>query len=156
MTLGEKIEADLKEALKSKDAIRVSTLRMLKAGMQNSAIEKRVEKLEDKDVISVISKQVKQHRESIDGFTKGAREDLVDKEKAELAILETYMPKQLSTEELKALIKSVIEKVGAKSKADMGKVMKAVMEEAKGQADGKTVSQLVSEELPSEGRKVGL
>lgn len=156
MTLGEKIEADLKEALKSKDAIRVSTLRMLKAGMQNSAIEKRVEKLEDKDVISVVSKQVKQHRESIDGFTKGGRPDLVDKEKAELAILETYMPKQLSTEELKALIKSVVEKVGAKSKADMGKVMKAVMEEVKGQADGKLVNQLVSEELPSEGRQVSL
>lgn len=152
MTLGEKIEADLKEALKSKDAIRVSTLRMLKAGMQNSAIEKRVEKLEDKDVINVISKQVKQHRESIDGFTKGGRPDLVDKEKAELAILETYMPKQLSTDELKALIKSVIEKVGAKSKADMGRVMKAVMEEVKDQADGKLVSQLVSEELSIEGR----
>ncbi len=152
MTLEEKIEADLKEALKSRDAIRVSTLRMLKAGMQNSAIEKRVEKLEDKDVMSVISKQVKQHHDSIDGFTKGARQDLVDKEKAELAILESYMPKQLSSDELKAFIKSVIEKVGAKSRADMGKVMKAVMEEVKGQADGKLVNQLVSEELPTEGR----
>ncbi|KPK41471.1 MAG: hypothetical protein AMJ78_05445 [Omnitrophica WOR_2 bacterium SM23_29] len=149
MTLEEKIEVDLKEALKARDAIRVSTLRMLKAGTKNLAIEKRVEKLEDKDVLSVISKQVKQHRDSIEGFTKGGRQDLVDKEKAELAILEAYMPKQLPPEQLRALIKSTIEKVGAKSKADMGKVMKAVMEEVKGQADGKLVNQIVSEELPS-------
>lgn len=151
MTLAERIEADLKEALKSKDAVRVSALRMLRAAMQNLAIEKRIEKLEDKDVISVISKQVKQYHDSIDGFTKGGRQDLVDKEKAELAILEGYMPKQLSPEELKAIVKSTIEKVGAKSKADMGKVMKAVMEEAKGQADGKLMSQLVSEELAKLG-----
>lgn len=149
MTLEEKIEVDLKEALKARDAIRVSTLRMLKAGTKNLAIEKRVEKLEDKDVLSVISKQIKQHRDSIEGFTKGGRQDLVDKEKAELAILEAYMPKQLPPEQLRAIIKSTIEKVGAKSKADMGKVMKAVMEEVKGQADGKLVSQIVSEELPS-------
>jgi len=149
MTLEEKIEVDLKEALKARDAIRVSTLRMLKAGTKNLAIEKRVEKLEDRDVLSVISKQVKQHRDSIEGFTKGGRQDLVDKEKAELAILEAYLPKQLPPEQLRAIIKSTIEKVGAKSKADMGKVMKAVMEEVKGQADGKLVSQIVSEELPS-------
>lgn len=152
MTLEERIDADLKEALKSKDAVRVSTLRMLKAGMQNLAIEKRVEKLEDKDVISVISKQVKQHHDSIEGFTKGARQDLVDKEKAELAILESYMPKQLSSEELKTIVKSAIEKIGATSKADMGKVMKAVMEQVQGQADGKLVSQLVSEALAGEGK----
>lgn len=147
MALEERIEADLKEALKSKEAIRVSALRMLRAAMQNLAIEKRVEKLEDKDVISIISKQIKQHHDSIDGFTKGGRQDLVDKEKTELVILEAYMPKQLSPEELKAIIKSAIEKVGAKSKADMGEVMRAVMEETKGQADGKLISQLVSEEL---------
>lgn len=152
MTLEERIDADLKESLKRKDALRVSTLRMLKAAMKNLAIEKRVERLEDKDVINVISKQIKQHHDSIEGFTKGARADLVDKEKAELAILESYMPKQLSPEELKAVIKSAIEKVGAKSKADMGRVMKAVMEEVQGQADGKVVSQLVSEALAGEGK----
>ncbi len=147
MTLEERIDVDLEGALKSKDAIRVSTLRMLKAGIKNLAIEKRVERLEDVDVISVISRQIKQHHDSIEGFTKGARADLVDKERAELAILESYMPKQLSADELKAFIKSAIEKVGAKSKADMGKVMKTMMEEIKGQADGRLVSQLVFEEL---------
>lgn len=151
MTLEEKMDADLKESLKSKDAIRVSTLRMVKAGIKNLAIEKRVEVLEDKDVVSIISKQIKQHRDSIEQFAKGNRQDLVDKEKAELAILESYLPKQLSAEELKAIIKSAIEKVGAKGRADMGKVMKAAMEEAKGATagavDGKMLSQMVSEEL---------
>lgn len=150
MALAEKIDSDLKEALKAKDSIRVSALRMLKAAMQNLAIEKRVERLEDKDVISVISKQVKQHHDSIDGFAKGGRQDLVDKEKAELSILQAYMPRQLLPEELKAIIKSAIEKVGAKSKVDMGRVMKAVMEQVKGQADGRLISQLVSEALSGE------
>lgn len=141
------MDADLKKALKAKDAIRVSTLRMVKAAMKNLAIEKRAEKLEDKDVMSIISKQIKQHRDSIEQFAKGNRQDLVDKEKAELAILESYLPKQLSAEELNVIVKSAIEKAGAKGKADMGKVMKAAMEDAKGAADGKMLSQMVSEEL---------
>ncbi len=147
MTLEERVDADLKEALKAKDAIRVSTLRMVKAAIKNLAIEKRAEKMEDKDVIGIISKQIKQHHDSIEQFAKGNRQDLVDKEKAELAILESYLPKQLSAEELKVIVKSTIEKVGAKGRADMGKVMKAAIEEAKGSADGKMLSQMVSEEL---------
>jgi len=147
MTLEERMEADLKEALKAKDAVRVSTLRMVKAATKNLAIEKRVEKTEDKDVIGIISRQIKQHRDSIEQFAKGNRQDLVDKEKAELTILESYLPKQLSADELKVIVKSAIEKVGAKGRADMGKVMKAAMEDAKGAADGKMLSQMVSEEL---------
>lgn len=151
MTLEERMDADLKEALKSKDAIRVSTLRMVKAGMKNLAIEKRVEKLEDKDAISIISKQIKQHRDSIEQFAKGNRQDLVDKEKSELSVLESYLPKQLSAEELKVIIKSAIEKTGAKGRADMGKVMKTAMEDSRGATagavDGKMLSQMVSEEL---------
>ncbi len=147
MTLEEKMDTDLKEALKAKDAIRVSTLRMVKAGIKNLAIERRVEKSEDKDVISIISKQIKQHRDSIEQFAKGNRQDLVDKEKAELSVLESYLPNQLSAEELKVIVKSAIEKVDAKGRADMGKVMKAAMEDAKGAADGKMLSQMVLEEL---------
>jgi uncharacterized protein YqeY len=147
MTLEERMDADLKEALKAKDAIRVSTLRMVKAAMKNLAIEKRAEKLEDMDAIGIISRQIKQHRDSIEQFAKGNRQDLVDKEKAELAILESYLPKQLPAEELKAIVRSAIESTGAKGRADMGKVMKAAMEEAKGAADGKMLSQMVSEEL---------
>lgn len=151
MTLEERIGADLKEGMKAKAEIKVSTIRMLRAAMKNLAIEKKVEVLEDKDVLSVIAKQIKQHKDSIEQFVKGNRQDLVDKEKAELAILESYMPKLLSADELKVIVKSAIEKVGAKSRADMGKVMKAAMEEAKGAADGKMLSQLVAEELAKLG-----
>lgn len=145
--LEEKLDADLKEAMKAKADIKVSTLRMLRAALKNLAIDKKVEKLEDKDVITILARQIKQHKDSIEGFTKGNRQDLVDKEKAELAVLESYMPKMMSVDELKALVKSVIEKTGAKSKADMGRVMKAAIEETKGAADGKMLSQMVSEEL---------
>lgn len=147
MTLEERLDADLKEGMKAKDEVKVSTLRMLRAAMKNLAIEKKAEKLEDKDVTGVIAKQIKQHRDSIEGFTKGNRQDLVDKETAELKILESYMPKMMSAEELKVIVKSAIEKVEAKGRADMGKVMKAAMEDAKGAADGKMLSQMVSEEL---------
>lgn len=147
MTLEERLDADLKEGMKARDEIRVSTLRMLRAAMKNLAIEKKAEKLDDRDVTSVIAKQIKQHRDSIEGFTKGNRQDLVNKETAELAILESYMPKMMSADELKVIVKSAIEKVGAKGRADMGKVMKAAMEDAKGSADGKMLSQIVSEEL---------
>ncbi|MDD4879249.1 MAG: GatB/YqeY domain-containing protein [Candidatus Omnitrophica bacterium] len=151
MTLGEKIDADIKEAMKAKDGIKLSTLRMLKAGMKNLEIEKKAEKLEDKDVMAIISKQIKQHKDSIDGFTKGNRQDLVDKETAELKILESYMPKMLSADELKPIVKNAIAAVDAKGRADMGKVMKAAMEGAKGAADGKMLSQMVSEELAKLG-----
>lgn len=147
MTLEERIEADIKEAMKAKAEIKVSTLRMLKAGMKNLAIEKKAEKIEDKDVMNIIARQIKQHKDSIDGFTKGNRQDLVDKEASELKILESYMPKTLSADELKSIVLSAIAAVGAKGRADMGKVMKAAMEEAKGAADGKMLSQMVSEEL---------
>ena len=151
MTLEEKIDADIKEAMKARAEIKLSTLRMLKAGVKNLAIEKKAEKLEDKDVMSIIARQIKQHKDSIDGFTKGNRQDLVDKETAELKILESYMPKMMSADELKIIVKSAIAAVGAKGRADMGKVMKAAMEEAKGAADGKMLSQMVSEELAKLG-----
>ena len=151
MTLEEKIDADMKEAMKAKAEIRLSTIRMLRAAIKNLAIEKKAEKVEDKDVMSIISKQIKQHKDSIDGFAKGNRQDLVDKETAELKILESYMPKMLSAEELKPIVSSAITATGAKGRADMGKVMKAAMEEAKGAADGKMLSQMVAEELAKLG-----
>ena len=114
MTLEEKIDADIKEAMKARAEIKLSTLRMLKAGVKNLAIEKKAEKLEDKDVMSIIARQIKQHKDSIDGFTKGNRQDLVDKETAELKILESYMPKMMSADELKIIVKSAIAAVGAK------------------------------------------
>ena len=141
------LENDLKEAMKQKNEVKLSVLRMVKAAMINLKIEKKVEKLDDDDVLRVLAKEIKQHRDSIDGFSKGNREDLVAKEKQELAILEAYMPKQMAPEELLAIIRQVIKDTGATSPADMGKVIKAVMEKTKGAAEGKTVSQLVGHEL---------
>ncbi|MFA5165325.1 MAG: GatB/YqeY domain-containing protein [Candidatus Omnitrophota bacterium] len=151
MTLVERIDADLKEGMKAKAELKVSTLRMLRAAMKNLEIEKKADKLEDGDVISIIAKQIKQHKDSIEGFTQGNRTDLADKEKAELAILESYMPKMLSAEELIVIVKAAIQKTEAKGRADMGKVMKAAKEDAKGAADGKMLSTMVSEELAKLG-----
>ena len=151
MTMEERIDADLKEGMKARAELKVSTLRMLKSAVKNLAIEKKADKVEDKDVISIIARQIKQHKDSIDGFTKGNRPELADKEKAELAILESYMPKMMSAEELKPIVMAAIQKTEAKGRADMGKVMKAVMEEAKGAADGKMLSAMVSEELAKLG-----
>ena len=151
MTLEEKIDADMKEAMKARAEIRLSTIRMIRAAIKNLAIEKKAEKIEDKDVMGIIARQIKQHKDSIDGFTKGNRQDLVDKETAELKILESYMPEMMSADELKVIVKNAIATVGAKGRADMGKVMKAAMEEAKGAADGKMLSQIVSEDLAKLG-----
>jgi uncharacterized protein YqeY len=151
MSLQEKIDAELKGAMKAKDEIKVATLRMLRAAMKNLEIDKKTDKLEDKDTVSIISKQIKQHKDSIEGFTKGNRQDLVDKEKAELAILEAYMPTMLSADDLKPIVAAAIKKTEAKGRSDMGKVMKAAMEEAKGAVDGKMLSAMVSEELAKLG-----
>ena len=143
MGLYEKIESDMKAALKGKDTVRLSTLRMLLAAVKNLEVEKRVKRLEDADIPQLIQKDIKRHRESIEQFEKGARQDLADKETLELKILEAYLPKQLSDEELQDIIKAAISECGATTKADAGKVMKAVMEKVKGRADGKLVNRLV-------------
>ncbi len=130
-----------------KEALKVSVLRMVKSSFHNLEIDKKVEKLEDGDCLDILSKEIKKRKESIEGFTKGNRPDLADKEKSELEILQAYMPPALSKEEVTALVKEAILETGAETKKDMGKVMKYVMEKAKGRADGKMISQAVSEEL---------
>ena len=146
--LEKKITGDLKESIKSKDQIKTSTLRMIIAAMQNLVIEKQVKELEDGDVLKIISKQVKQHLDSIESFKKAERQELVEKETKELGILKSYMPEQLSQEKIEEIVKKVISETGASSKADFGKVMKQAMQELKGQADGKTVSAAVQKMLP--------
>jgi uncharacterized protein YqeY len=145
--LTEKIESDFKEAMRAKDAARLSTLRMLKSAIQYYKIEKKQEKLTDGDVTAVIKKQIKQRQDSIDGFEKGGRADLVDKEKAELAVLKSYLPEELSQAQTEEIVKAVIAEVGATTRADMGKVMKAVQEKTAGRADNRLVSQIVSAHL---------
>jgi len=116
---------------------------MLNSAFKNIIIAKKLQKLEDTDVIDVISKQVKQRAESIDQFKKGNRQDLVDKETKELDILKTYLPEQMGEEELTKLAQDTIKEVGATGKQDMGKVMKAIMPKAKGRCDSKLLSEIV-------------
>lgn len=147
--LEKKINDDLKGAMKEKKTIKIETLRMLKAEIKNVSISKKGASLEDKEVFQIVSKQIKQHRDSIETFSKGGREDLVEKEKQELEILQSYLPKQLSKEEVVSIVKQAIVETGAASRSDMGKVMKLVMEKVKGAAEGKLVSQIVAEQLGS-------
>lgn len=145
--LEKKIEDDLKEALKSKESVKVSTLRMLKAAVQNKAIERRGEDLKDSDIVEVLKKQVKQHKESIEAFLKGDRKDLVEKEKQELNILAFYMPPELSSDEILKVVLKAVKETDAQGKKDIGKVMKVVMLELKGKADGASVNKIVIEVL---------
>ncbi len=142
--LMEKVESDLKIAMKEKNEAKLSTLRMLKAATKNKEIEKKVKSLSETDILEVIQKQVKQRKDSIADFQKANRQDLVKKERNEITILEQYLPKPLSEAELKVLIQKAVQTVGAKTKADMGKVMKEIMPQVIGKADGKQVNQILS------------
>lgn len=143
----EKIEADLKDAMRAKDTLKTDTLRMFKSALNYYQIEKQLKELTDEDALNILQKQAKQRKEAIAGFESGGRTEAAEKEKKELAILENYLPKQASAEEVKKIIIDTIAEVGAMNKKDFGKVMKAVTGKLKGQADGKVISQIVNEEL---------
>jgi uncharacterized protein len=146
MTLEQKITEDIAAAMKSKSE-RLGTLRMLKAALMNKGVEKN-RALEPAEEIQVVSTLVKQRRDSIEQFTAGGREDLAAKERAEISVLEAYLPPSVSDEELDALVGRAISDTGATSARDMGKVMKAVMALAAGKTiDGKTVSERVKARL---------
>lgn len=145
--LEEKILSDYKEAMKSQDKVKSSTLSFLRAELINVAIAKKKNALDDNEVITVIKKQVKQHQDSIEQFKKGSREDLVTKEEAELGILKGYLPPQLSDEEIKQLIEEAVTTLGLSGMKDMGKVMKEVSLKVGQSADSKVVSDLVRERL---------
>jgi uncharacterized protein YqeY len=147
MTLPEQIDADLKDAMRAKDAGRLNVLRMLKSALRYAAIEKSDAGLDDAAAVQVIRKQVKQRQDSIESFEKGGRPELAAKEKEELEILNAYLPKGLSADELTALVRETIAEVGATSKAQMGAVMKALQTKVAGRADGKTLSGEVSRQL---------
>ena len=143
----EKIEEEYKSAMKEKNELKVSTLRMLKSAIQYFQVEKVKKEATDEDILGVISKQIKQRRDSIEEYKKANRQDLASKEERELNILQAYLPAQLSAQELETLVNKVLQTSGLQAKADMGKVMKLVMEETKGRADGKAISSLVSSKL---------
>ena len=143
----EKIENDLKTALKQKVAMRVSVLRMLKAAITNKIIEKNTDKLDDGEIVSLIRKDAARHQDSVEQFQKGGREDLAKKESAELEVLKSYLPKEPTPEEIKETVKTVIAELNASGKKDFGIVMKASMERLKNSCDGKTLSAVVGELL---------
>ncbi len=133
------LNEDIKNAMRAKDELKLTVLRMAKTAINNAAIAKSKNELEDADELEVMQKQAKQRRESIESFEKGGRAELAAKEKAELTVLETYLPKQMSDEELSTICKETIAKTQAKGAADMGKVMKELMPLVKGKADGRRV-----------------
>ena len=144
----ERITEDMKRALTTKDKVRLRVIRLLKSEIRYKEIEKRSE-LTDEDVISVLSSSIKKHKDSIEQFEKGGREDLVAGEKAELEVIWEYMPKQLEEKELFQIVDEAIREVNASAPSDLGKVMKTVMPKVKGRADGKKVNELVSFKLQS-------
>jgi len=145
--LEEKILLDYKEAMKAKDNLKSSVLNFLRAEMINVAIAKKKKSLEDNDCIAVIRKQLKQRQDSIEQFKQGNRQDLADKETKELQILKSYLPEELSSEELGKVIEEAIQSTQAGGLKDMGKVMKEVNAKVAGRADGKLVSDMVKVKL---------
>jgi uncharacterized protein YqeY len=148
VSLLERIDNDLKTAMKSAEPVKVSALRMAKAAIKNFQID-RNRNISDEEILSVLSTMAKQRRDSIEQFSNAGRQDLADKEQQELTILQAYMPAQLSAEDVERLIVEAIKESSARSEADMGKVMKVLMPKVKGIADGKMVNQKVKELLSS-------
>lgn len=148
MDLKQRIEQDMKLALKSGDKLKLNITRLLKSEIRYKEIEKGQE-LSDEEVLEVLSSSVKKHRDSIEQFRKGGREDLVKKEEDELSLILGYMPAQLSQEEIEKLIEESIAEIGAEGEKDIGKVMRTMMPKVKGRADGKTVNLLVTSKLKS-------
>jgi hypothetical protein len=144
--LRDSIATDMRDAMKAREQLRVATLRMLMAAVKNTEVEK-LHELSDDEVLEVIAREVKRRRESIDAFKQGSRDDLVDKESGELAILEAYLPEKLADAELTAMVDEAIAETGASSPKQMGEVMKALMPKVRGRADGAHVSAMVKRKL---------
>ena len=146
MSLKERITEDMKAAMRAKDAERLGTIRLLTAAMKQKEVDERIE-LDDVAVIGIVDKMLKQRKDSIEAFEKAARQDLADKEKAEIAVLQAYLPARLSADEIAAEVKAIVAEVGAKGPADMGKVMGAVKARLAGKADMGQVSAAVKAAL---------
>ena len=149
MTLQQRVDSDLKEAMRAKDGTKLGVLRMLKSALKYAAIAKSgaESELSDAEAVQVIRKQAKQRQDSIESFEKGGRIELADKEREELALLNTYLPRAMSSEELDKVVRETIAELGATSKTQMGAVMKALQAKVAGRADGKTLSAEVQKQL---------
>lgn len=146
MSLEERLVEEMKQAMKSNDKLRLSTIRMIRSALKNKEIELR-KKLEDEDVVKVIQAMVRKGEESVEQFQIGGRMDLVEKEKKEIEILKSFLPQPFSQEEILKIIDQSIQETQASSLKDIGKVMKSVMPKIGGKADGKLINQLVKERL---------
>src|SRR5438552_4988016 len=151
MSIQKRIDSDLKDAMRARDATKLGVLRMLKSALKYAAIAKSgaEAELSDAEAAQVIRKQVKQRQDSIESFEKGGRAELANKEREELSILNAYLPQGMSGDELVKVVRETIAQVGATSKAQMGAVMKALQAKVAGRVDGKTLSQEVSQQLSS-------
>lgn len=139
----EQLRSDLRDAMRAKDAPRRNTIRMVEAAIKNAEIDKRGAELAESDILAILQRQVKQRRESIEQFEKGGRDDLAEVERVEIAIIEQYLPRQLTRSEVEARARAVIEQVGASGAGDRGKVMGLLMRELRGEADGSLVNAVV-------------
>ncbi|MVO99429.1 MULTISPECIES: GatB/YqeY domain-containing protein [Paenibacillus] len=146
MSLSDRLNEDMKQAMKSQDKFTLSVIRMVKAAIKNIEIDTR-KTLDDNEVLDVLNREVKQRKDSLQEFQNAGRDDLAESLKAEIDILMKYLPQQLTEEEVNVIVQQTIQEVGASSKADMGKVMAALMPKVKGRADGKLVNQLVQQNL---------
>ncbi|GEJ55555.1 GatB/YqeY domain-containing protein [Anaeromyxobacter diazotrophicus] len=146
MALKEQLDADLKSAMREKDQLKLSTVRMLKSAIKYREIE-LMKPLDDAGVHAVIASEIKRRRDAVEQYRAGGREDLAGKEEAEIAVLQGWMPAQLAPDELAKIVDAVIARVGAQGPKDMGKVMKELLPEVQGKAEGKAVSELVKQRL---------
>jgi len=147
MSISEQIQKDMTDAMKARDERRLSTLRLVRTALKNKEIDKRAP-LDDKDALAVLGTMIKQRKDSIEQFARGGRQDLVDKEAAEVTLIETYMPKAVGEDEITATVRSVIAEMGSPTMKDMGTVMKNVMAKFAGaRVDGKVVSETAKREL---------
>ncbi len=142
MSLGERIKSDFKKALKERKENELNVLRYLMAVLKNESIAKK-EDLSDDEILNVISREIKKCQESLDIYLKANREELAEKEKLEIVFLEKYLPEKMDPVQLEVLVSETINELGAKDKSQMGQVIKSVMSKAKGQTDGKKVSEIV-------------
>ncbi|MBY0187720.1 GatB/YqeY domain-containing protein [Bacillus altitudinis] len=147
MSLLEQLNSDMKLFMKNREKDKLLVIRMVKASLQNEAIKLKKDSLTGDEELTVLSREIKQRKDSLHEFSKANRLDLVDKVQKEIDILDVYLPEQLSEEELQAVVKETIAETGASSKSDMGKVMSAIMPKVKGKADGAVINRLVSEQL---------
>lgn len=146
MSLTERLDTDMKQAMKDKAKVRLSVIRMVRTAIKNTEIDQK-RTLSDDEVIAVLNRELKQRRDSLQAFESAGRQDLVEEVKQEIDVLIDYLPAQMSEDEVRAIVKEVVAETGATGKADMGKVMSALMPKVKGRADGKLVNTIVSQEL---------